>query len=133
MATALRSIASLPVIVSSVTPIAETSEVSLTRTMSWFPIGPRIRSTACGRMTWRKALNRPMPIERAASHWRWLTDSIAPRYISVRNAAVLHGDAYDAARELRRIEAKQRKPEIDEVDLQQQRRVAHQLDEGDRR
>src|SRR5215831_11719022 len=99
---ALRSIAILPVIVSSITPIAETSDVSLMRVISWLPSGPKIRSSACGRITWRNALSRP----------------------------VLNGNPQDPTSEFRRVEPEQREPEIDEIDLEQQRRVPHHLDES---
>ena len=43
---------------------------------------------------------------------------------------MLQRDANHATDELGREEAEQRQPEIDQIDLQQQRCVAHQLDVG---
>ena len=64
----------------------------------------------------------------AASHWRWLMDSMPPRRYLDQERRVLQRDPDHTAGEFGREEAEQRQAEIDEIDLQQQRRIAHQLD-----
>ena len=64
---------------SSVTPIAETSEVSLKRLIHMVPIGGIMRVTACGirmrRITWALV----MPSARLASVWPRPTEVIPAR------------------------------------------------------
>ena len=81
---ALLSVSCLPIRVSSTTPMADTSEVSLISRTTWLPIGGNTFSRACGRTTRRMIDHGLMPSARAASRWRRLTASMPPRNTSAR-------------------------------------------------
>ena len=74
-----RSIATLPVMVSSHYADGRDERRVLDQDDQLVAERPQHPKAACGRITLRNALEPRHAEARAASHWRWLTDSMPPR------------------------------------------------------